>query len=283
VPELEAHNIFLAEHYKESFDSIFKKHLIPDEPSFYVNVPSRVDPTAAPPDTDSVVVLVPVGHLIDPPASTAAAAAALAPTPTQDWPAMVALARRTILSTIAARTGVDLTPHIVHEQTNDPATWRDGFHLDRGAILGLSHSFFNVLCFRPSTRARRPGFLDARLRRWGVLGRAGEVLLDAWRDVRGTRDVRGLYMVGASAHPGTGVPICLAGGKLVAEQICGDYGVEVPWRKVDVKRVRGDGDAGGLDLDRIERPVWLDSWEQWMGIFGGLVVVVVVMIMMMVR
>ena len=65
VPELEAHNIFLADQYKESFDSIFKKHLIPDEPSFYVNVPSRVDSSAAPAGKDSVVVLVPVGHLVD--------------------------------------------------------------------------------------------------------------------------------------------------------------------------------------------------------------------------
>nr|OQO28659.1 Phytoene desaturase [Rachicladosporium sp. CCFEE 5018] len=65
VPELEAHNIFLADEYKESLDSIFKKHLIPDAPSFYVNVPSRVDDSAAPQGRDSVVVLVPVGHLVD--------------------------------------------------------------------------------------------------------------------------------------------------------------------------------------------------------------------------
>jgi phytoene desaturase (3,4-didehydrolycopene-forming) len=63
VPELSTHNIFLAEEYQESFDSIFDKHTLPDEPSFYVNVPSRVDPTAAPEGCDSVIVLVPVGHL----------------------------------------------------------------------------------------------------------------------------------------------------------------------------------------------------------------------------
>ena len=33
-PQLSAHNIFLAEDFKDSFNSIFKKHQIPDEPSF---------------------------------------------------------------------------------------------------------------------------------------------------------------------------------------------------------------------------------------------------------
>src|SRR6202044_3461578 len=55
IPQLETHNIFLADSYKESFDAIFKRQSIPDEPSFYVNVPSRIDPSAAPPGCDSIV------------------------------------------------------------------------------------------------------------------------------------------------------------------------------------------------------------------------------------
>ncbi|KAK8201990.1 ATP-binding cassette transporter CGR1 [Zalaria obscura] len=273
-PELEAHNIFLADEYRESFDSIFKKHLIPNEPSFYVNVPSRVDATAAPEGKDSIVVLVPVGHLLDadtprtgdPTADSAASANgstqkhASTPTPTsssssggilpttnQDWPAMIDLARRTILSTIASRTGADLAPHIVHELTNTPLSWRSSFNLSKGAILGLSHSFFNVLSFRPSTRARRGGILDGRFG-GGVLRRVAEVL---WTGGR----VQGLYMVGASAHPGTGVPIVLAGGRLVAEQVCGDLGVAVPWK--DEVEVEPKG-----ELDRVQRAPVME-WVHW--------------------
>ncbi|KAK4609195.1 Phytoene desaturase [Fulvia fulva] len=200
VPELEAHNIFLADEYRESFDSIFQKHLIPDEPSFYVNVPSRVDPTAAPEGKDTVVVLVPVGHLVDDERSryentsngTATSNGHLkdaspsnqtgfTPTSTQNWPSMIALARKTILTTIATRTGVDLTPLISTELTNDPTTWRSRFNLDKGAILGLSHSFFNVLCFRPSTKARRAGPLDDLTRGLGPLGTVVQVVGDAFR------------------------------------------------------------------------------------------------------
>lgn len=38
IPRLEAHNVFLADDYKDSFDDIFKRQLIPKEPSFYVHV-----------------------------------------------------------------------------------------------------------------------------------------------------------------------------------------------------------------------------------------------------
>ncbi|EOD46013.1 putative phytoene dehydrogenase protein [Neofusicoccum parvum UCRNP2] len=193
VPELRAHNIFLADSYRTSFDSIFKHQQIPAEPSFYVNVPSRIDASAAPPGHDAVVVLVPVGHLVSTTPSTSSASTAAG----QDWQRMRALARATVLDTIRARTGADLAPLIRHERVNDPAAWRDAFNLDRGAILGLSHDFFNVLSFRPKTR--HPS-------------------------------IRGLYFVGASTHPGTGVPICLAGSKVTVEQVVGDGGGEaVVW------------------------------------------------------
>lgn len=257
IPELNAHNIFLADEYKESFDSIFKKNLIPNEPSFYVNIPSRPDPTAAPEGKESVVVLVPVGHLLGENenrtnVSTATtgeiqqgnsgekltsskSAQGVKPSETQDWPKMIELARKTILATIAKRTGVDITPFIVHEIANDPMTWRESFNLDRGAILGLSHSFFNVLSFRPSTRARRGGWLDGRLG-GGILGRVGELLFSGG-------SIERLYMVGASAHPGTGVPIVLAGGRLVAEQICQDFGMNIPWPTGSQEKQR----TGALD------------------------------------
>ncbi|KAK6415223.1 hypothetical protein LTR81_011170 [Elasticomyces elasticus] len=291
VPGLEAHNIFLADEYKKSFDAIFKKHLIPDAPSFYVNVPTRVDASAAPEGKDSVVVLVPVGHLLDGP-SAAEKEGVVADGPTtdgelkggttsetiksvspykqtgiqpsnvQDWPAMIALARQTIISTIQTRTGVDLGPLIVHEETNDPITWKQKFNLDKGAILGLSHSFFNVLSFRPSTRARKGSpFLDGRFG-GGVPGRLSELVGDLGR---WDRDIKGLYMVGASAHPGTGVPICLTGGKLVAEQVLQDLRVQVPWEGKK-ERVRRIG-----KLDREERPMPLGLDSEFMSIVAVIV------------
>ncbi|PNS19586.1 Phytoene desaturase [Sphaceloma murrayae] len=283
VPELSAHNIFLADEYRESFDNIFKKHLIPNEPSFYVNVPSRVDDTAAPEGKDTLVILVPVGHLLEPDSTPSSypqsygqtkhltngvnghsdptkltnspSASGIPPTTTQDFPKMLALARRTILSTISSRIGVDLAPFITHEITNDPFTWREKFNLDRGAILGLSHSFFNVLSFRPATRARKGGALDGKFEFLGPTLKSlfgGELGGNVTSGIQRVGElvapgdtIANLYFVGASTHPGTGVPICLAGGKMVSEQVCEDLGVHVPWRKAEVvSKERFDGRMG---------------------------------------
>lgn len=211
IPELTTHNIFLADDYRESFDDIFKKQLIPSQPSFYVNVPSRIDPTASPEGKDSIVVLVPVGHLLD-----EMEGRGIAVQSKQDWEAMVTKARETVFSTIEARTGArGLQQALLKEIVNTPQSWKDVFNLDKGAILGLSHSFFNVLSFRPSTK--HPS-------------------------------IEGLYFVGASTHPGTGVPIVLAGSRVTSEQVLEGFGMQKPW--VVKAGARGKGET--REIDRVQ-------------------------------
>lgn len=208
IPELINHNIFLADDYRDSFDAIFKHQLIPAQPSFYVNVPSRIDPTAAPDGKDAIVVLVPVGHLLDEREGKGVVV--------QDWDAMVAKARTTIISTIEVRTGASgLAGSIVKEIVNTPQSWKETFNLDKGAILGLSHSFFNVLSFRPSTK--HPS-------------------------------IDRLHFVGASTHPGTGVPICLAGSKVTGEQVLEEFGMAKPW---EGKALGKESHRKVKDIDRV--------------------------------
>lgn len=112
---------------------------------------------------------------------------------------MISLARDTVIKTMKARIGVDLAPLIENEIINTPYTWQEKFNLDKGAILGLSHSIMNVLAFRPGTQHSK---------------------------------YKNLYFAGASTHPGTGVPVCIAGSKIVAEQIMMDSGFkkhQIPW------------------------------------------------------
>ncbi|PBP17139.1 phytoene dehydrogenase [Diplocarpon rosae] len=220
IPELQTHNIFLADQYRESFDSIFNRQGIPDDPSFYVNVPSRIDATAAPDGTDALVVLVPVGHLLNSASRTSRSASGSGPglLPEQDWPAIIASARKTVLRTIEQRTGcAPLAPLIVHEELNTPTSWQERFNLDKGSILGLSHSFFNVLAFRPKIKHPR---------------------------------MAGVYFVGASTHPGTGVPIVLAGAKLTTEMILKERGVGVPW--AGPQSVGDEGVAQGKETSPLD-------------------------------
>lgn len=129
IPALQTHNIFLAEEYRESFDSIFQKQEMPSDPSFYVNIPSRVDPSAAPEGKDAVVVLVsvsalnsemtpdriiqvPVGHMKDPTGTGL----------DEKWSELVDKARSMVIATVRARTGIDLQPLIIDEEVNSPLT-----------------------------------------------------------------------------------------------------------------------------------------------------------------
>jgi len=101
-----------------------------------------------------------------------------------------------------------LSSSIIHETLNTPLTWQSNLNLSKGSILGLSHSVMNVLSFRPCTHHSSHS---------------------------------NVFFVGASTHPGTGVPIVLAGAKITSEQILTQLGMEIPWSK--------DGNVEGL-LDR---------------------------------
>ncbi|KAL5363542.1 phytoene dehydrogenase [Aspergillus floccosus] len=165
IPELQPYNVFLAERYRESFDALFDENRTSDDFSFYVNVPSRIDSTAAPDGKESVMVLVPVAHLENEGHSERVS-----------WESLVAHIRYIVIKTIEARTGAfDLQSKL-----------KEKFNLDRGAILGLSHSFSNALWFCPQIEHQ---------------------------------SIKNLYFVGCNTHPGAGVPSALVSGKLVSEQI----------------------------------------------------------------
>ena len=141
-PEIGHHNVFLAGDYKASFDSIFKDHTLPNEPSFYVHAPARTDPAAAPAGQDTLYVLVPVGHLDE--------------TNGQDWEALVKRARQTVFDRFADQVGInDLPEHIKFEIAYTPRDWQEKFNLKKGAAFGLSHNFNQVGYLRPQNRHRR--------------------------------------------------------------------------------------------------------------------------------
>jgi phytoene desaturase len=138
---LHHHNVFLAENrYKESFDRIFRDLTLPDEPSFYVNAPTRTDPTFAPADGDSLMALVPVGHLNE--------------RQPQDWAALEQRAKETVLKRLEKIGVGDISSRIVFEATMNPAGYaRD--NLMKGSAFGLSHNFLQVGYLRPQNRHAR--------------------------------------------------------------------------------------------------------------------------------
>jgi phytoene desaturase len=133
------HNVFLADHqYKASFDRIFNDLTLPDEPSFYVNAVARTDPTSAPEDGDSIMALVPVGHLND-----------AAP---QDWPTLEERARSTVMKRLKELGVGSIAERLVFEEKWGPPYYQKALNLEKGAAFGLSHNFLQVGYFRPHNR-----------------------------------------------------------------------------------------------------------------------------------
>jgi phytoene desaturase len=140
-PQLDTHNVFLSGDYQAGFQRIFDDLTLPDQPSFYVHAPKRVDPAAAPADQDSLYVLVPVGHLNT--------------TQPQDWEALRERARQAVFQRLAQAGVPELASHLKFEVSFTPRDWQSHYQLEKGAGFGLSHDVWQVGYLRPHNRHAR--------------------------------------------------------------------------------------------------------------------------------
>ena len=104
----------------------------------------------------------------------------------QDWDALRGRARRAILDGLSRIGAPEVEDNIMFEEVIGPHEWEGMFNLRHGTTFGLSHNFSQVGYLRPHNRHPRYG---------------------------------NIYFVGASTHPGTGLPLVLLSAKLVTERI----------------------------------------------------------------
>lgn len=117
----------------------------------------------------------------------------LAPTPTlgrmpgADWRDEARKIEERVIETLKLQ-GVRIEPRrFVCKEVYTPEDWRQRFGLYDGSAFGASHTLFQVGPFR------RKNFSE---------------------------EIEGLFYVGASTTPGTGMPMVVLSGRLVAERIC---------------------------------------------------------------
>jgi phytoene desaturase len=174
-PTLGPHTLFLADDYRDNFESIIHDLTLPENPSLYVHAPARLDPALAPPGEDTLVAIVPVGHLDE--------------TGEQDWADIRDRAREAVFRRLASVGITDLQEHLKFETNYTPLSWRKRYNLTKGSTHGLCHNLTQLGYFRPGNR--HPHYHN-------------------------------LYFVGASTHPGTGVPTGLVSARLVAQRVLDD-------------------------------------------------------------
>jgi phytoene desaturase len=138
---LGAHNLFLADDYRENFDSIIREQGLPANPSLYVHAPTRLDPSMAPAGQDTLTAIVPVGHI--------------SAERGQDWAAMRDEARRQVFRRLELLGIQDLQEHIKFEINFNPLSWRKRYNLVNGSTHGLCHNLAQLAWFHPDNRHAR--------------------------------------------------------------------------------------------------------------------------------
>jgi phytoene desaturase len=171
-PSLSPHTLFLADDYRSNFDRITRSLALPKNPSLYIHAPTRLDPSLSPPGQDTLIAVVPVGHLND--------------GDEQGWGETRDRARQAVFNRLGLLGITDLEAHLKFEVNYTPLSWRTRYNLMKGATHGLCHNLTQLGYFRPHNRHPRYG---------------------------------NLYFVGASTHPGTGMPTALISARLVAERM----------------------------------------------------------------
>lgn len=137
-PQLPPHTLFLADDYRENFISITRDFTLPVNPSLYIHAPVRLDPSMAPPGSDSIIAIVPVGHIDD--------------QREQPWGEIRDKARQEVFKRLAMLGITDLENHIKFEVNFTPLSWQKRYNLMKGATHGLSHNLTQLGYFRPSNR-----------------------------------------------------------------------------------------------------------------------------------
>jgi phytoene dehydrogenase-like protein len=112
--------------------------------------------------------------------------------PGQDWAKMLPAYRRTILDKLKRTAGMeDIEERIVVERSLTPQDIHERYKVLDGAIYGLaSHGKFTG-AFKPGNRSRV---------------------------------VKGLYLAGGAAHPGSGMPMVMMSGWIAADALDRDLG-----------------------------------------------------------
>jgi phytoene desaturase len=62
-PQLKHHTLILSKRYRDLIEDIFDRKILAEDFSMYLHVPTRSDPSMAPPGSESMYLLVPVPHL----------------------------------------------------------------------------------------------------------------------------------------------------------------------------------------------------------------------------
>ncbi len=132
--ELQLHNIFFSENYREEFSCLFYQKTLSKDPTVYINISSKMETGQAPEGKENWFVM------INAPANYG-----------QPWKEMKAYARQQIIQKLNRILGKDIEPLIMHERTFDPISIETNTGSYMGSLYGSSsNSKFSAFLRHPN-------------------------------------------------------------------------------------------------------------------------------------
>ncbi|MEM9918789.1 MAG: 1-hydroxycarotenoid 3,4-desaturase CrtD, partial [Bacteroidota bacterium] len=119
-PQLDLHNIFFSEDYKQEFAELDSGRVY-DDPTVYINITKKHEPTDAPEGCENWFTMINVPYDSG-----------------QDWDALIQTARKNILSKLKRQLQVDIEPLIECQAILDPRSIQRKTSSHLGALYGTS-------------------------------------------------------------------------------------------------------------------------------------------------
>lgn len=119
--QLDLHNIFFSDSYKEEFEAIFNDRTLMDDPTVYINITSKENNSDAPEGHENWFVM------INAPGDYG-----------QDWPALIQKTRQNIIQKLNRILDIHLDDLIITEHILDPRGIEQSTSSHRGALYGAA-------------------------------------------------------------------------------------------------------------------------------------------------
>jgi phytoene desaturase len=139
IDTLTHHNLFLDKDWEAGFETLFnpKKAGWPENPSYYVNVPSKTDKSAAPEGSETLFILVPLAPGIE------------------DTEVLREKLYNQIMDDLEAKINENIRDHIVVKRIFALTDFKERYNAYKGTALGLSHTLRQTALWRPAHMSKK--------------------------------------------------------------------------------------------------------------------------------
>ncbi len=141
LDEFAHHTFFFDSDWETHFDAVYANPRWIDDPLFYLHVPSKTDPSAAPADHEAVFLLIPIAPGLS------------------DSPERRQVYLDHALTRMEQRTGRNLRRHLVFQESMSLTDFSRDYNAFMGNAFGLGQTLFQTAWFRAANRSRKVGNL----------------------------------------------------------------------------------------------------------------------------